>query len=355
MNKSACLSGLERLQQLLSSRNTSIIILESSISVIMFLLAFTGNLLVLLVVYKTPRLRNAAGIFITSLAISDIAVVMLGCPLNTSALIAGRWVAGFFLCQISGYSVPFFASASLQTMALMALDRFYRISNPIKHRTTFTVKRSKTMAVLVWLVASTVNFPYVATGEMYTFHPGKGICFVNFSLSASTGITYLVLPSMILSHFYMKVFQALRANKRRVKNLEIPGNGSHRLTLQEIKLTRTLLVTVVGFAICWTPVLIIDIVDISLGGWALPREVYMLYSFCGITSACINPLIYGAMNRVFRQEYIRLLGLTRFTKSTHCTDTPVNRLEVADQRLADSVPASSPRAKCVIFLPNPDV
>ena len=58
---------------------------------------------------------------------------------------------------------------------------------------------------------------------------------------------------MIMSHFYMKVFQALRGNKRRVKNLEIPGNDSHRLTLQEIKLTRTLLVTVVGFAICWTP------------------------------------------------------------------------------------------------------
>ena len=81
--------------------------------------------------------------------------------------------------------------------------------------------------------------------------------------------------------------------------------------------------------------MIIDIVDISLGGWALPRVVYMVYSFCGVTSACINPLIYRAMNRVFRREYIRLLRLTRFT---HCTDTPVSRLEVADQRLADSVP-----------------
>jgi len=180
MKKNACLSGQERLQQLMRSRSTSIIILESSVGVIMFLLAFTGNLLVLVVVYKTPRPRNAAGIFITSLAISDIAVVMLGCPLNTSALIAGRWITGSFLCQISGYSVPFFASASQQTMALMALDRFYRISNPIKHRTIFSVKRSKTIAVLVWLVASTVNVPYVATGEVYTFHPGKEFALLSF-------------------------------------------------------------------------------------------------------------------------------------------------------------------------------
>lgn len=352
MNKSASLSGPEGLQKCLDSRGAATIVLESCTSVLISLLAFTGNLLVLLVVYKTPRLRNAAGIFITSLAISDLAIVVLGCPLNISAIIAGRWIAGFLACQVTGYCVLFLACASVQTMALMALDRFYRISHPIKHRTIFNVKRSKTMVVVLWLLASTVNAPYVASGGVYTFHPGKGLCFVDFSLSASIGIIYLAIPSIVMSLFYVKVFQSLRANKRRVKNLEMQCSDAHSLTLQDIKLTRTLLVTVVGYAICWTPVMIIDFVDIALGGWALPRGVYMLYTICGITSSCINPLIYGAMNRVFLREYIKLLGLTRFTNSNYYSDSPVSlRLEVTE-RFPDPVRVSSPRPKQTLTIQN---
>lgn len=218
MNQSS--SGPERLAHLLNSRSTSTIVLESSIALLIFLVAVPGNVLVLLVVYKTPRLRNAAGILITSLAISDIVLLLFEFPITFSAMITGRWLGGFYLCQIAGYAVPFLCSASVQTMALMALDRHFRISHPVRHRTIFSVKRTKLMALLVWLAASTVQLPYVANGGVYTFHPGKGICFVEFTLLANVGIIYLVLPSIVVQHFYMKVFLALRANKKRVQTLQ---------------------------------------------------------------------------------------------------------------------------------------
>ena len=88
----------------------------------------------LIVVYKTPRLRNSAGILIMSLAISDLAMEVLQIPLFLSSNIAGRWLGGFHLFQVSGYSVAFLASMSLQTMALMALDRHFRITHPLRHR-----------------------------------------------------------------------------------------------------------------------------------------------------------------------------------------------------------------------------
>ena len=307
MNESLSEEG--RLQNLFSSRSTFSIVLESSIALLIFLVAVPGNALVLLVVYKTPRLRNAAGILITSLAISDLSLMLLLFPLTFSVMVTGRWLGGFYLCQISGYAVPFLCSGSLQTMALMALDRHFRIAHPIKHRVVFSVKRTKLMVVLVWLAASTVQLPYVANGGVYTFHPGKVICFVDFSLLAKLGIVYLVLPSLVIQHFYMKVFLALRANKKRVKTLDRQSRDTFRMTAQEVRLTRTLLVTVIAYAICWTPVMIIDFVEMACGGWVLPRGVYIMYSTCGLASACINPLVYGFMNRVFRAEYMRLLGI----------------------------------------------
>lgn len=320
MNQS--FSGPERLEQLLNSRSTSTIVLESSIAVLIFLVAVPGNVLVLLVVYKTPRLRNAAGILITSLAISDIAMLLFEFPITFSAMITGRWLGGFYLCQITGYAVPFLCSASVQTMALMALDRHFRIAHPARHRTIFSVRRTKLMALLVWLCASTVQLPYVANGDVYTFHPGKGICFVEFTLSAKVGIIYLVLPSIVVQHFYMKVFLALRANRRHVQTLRGLTSDPLRMTIQEVKLTRTLLVTVLAYAICWTPVMITDLVDMALGGWALPRGAYLMYSTCGLASCCINPLVYGTMNKVFRDEYVRLLGL-RNTKNPSNSITSV--------------------------------
>ena len=307
MNQS--LSGPERLEHLLNSRSTSTIVLESSIPVLIFLVAVSGNVLVLLVVYKTPRLRNGAGILITSLAISDITVLFFEFPITFSAMITGRWLGGFYLCQITGYAVPFLCSASVQTMALMALDRHFRIAHPVRHRTIFSVKRTKIMALLVWLCASTVQLPYVANGGVYTFHPGKGICFAEFTPSANVGVVYLVVPSIVVQHFYTKVFLALRANKKRVQTLQGLNSDPLRMTTQEVKLTRTLLVTVVAYAICWTPVMITDLVDLALGGWALPRGVYMMYATCGLASCCINPLVYGTMNKAFRNEYVKLLGL----------------------------------------------
>lgn len=125
------LSGKRRLQLLLSSRSSSEIVLETSTGSILAAVGLYGNVLVLLVVYKTPRLRNV------SLAISELVTEVLQIPLFLSSNIAGRWLGGFHLCQVSGYSLAFLACMSLQTMALMALDRHFRIAYPLRHRISY--------------------------------------------------------------------------------------------------------------------------------------------------------------------------------------------------------------------------
>lgn len=84
------LSGKRRLQLFLSSRSSSEIVLETSTGSILAAVGLYGNVLVLIVVYKTPRLRNSVGILIMSLAISDLAMEVLQIPLFLSSNIAGR-------------------------------------------------------------------------------------------------------------------------------------------------------------------------------------------------------------------------------------------------------------------------
>ncbi|KAL9981031.1 hypothetical protein ACROYT_G009685 [Oculina patagonica] len=142
-----------RLAESLRSRSTFQVVLDCLIHGSISSTALIGNLFVLYVVYKSPRLRNVPGLFVVSLALSDIAMATLVTPQSFAALIAGRWISGFALCQLQGYVVITTVAASLQTMAVMSIDRYFRVVRPTKHRTLFTMQRARLMTASVWLLS----------------------------------------------------------------------------------------------------------------------------------------------------------------------------------------------------------
>ena len=121
------------------------------------------------------------------------------------------------------------------------------------------------------------------------------------------------MSSVILIACYICVFKAMKVHERTVVNSLRNGNTrSVTLLFEDVKITKILFATVVGFIICWSPVLVLDIVDNFLGtGWHLPREIYYMYTIFGTTSSAINPIVYGVMNPSYRRAYMRLCGLRR--------------------------------------------
>ena len=73
-------------------------------------------------------------------------------------------------------------------------------------------------------------------------------------------------------------------------------------------MTNILLVVVVAFLSCWTPVLVINLIDFINGDWKLKRQVYVSYTCFGFASTALNPIIYGIMNRTFRTEYFKIFS-----------------------------------------------
>ena len=79
-------------------------------------------------------------------------------------------------------------------------------------------------------------------------------------------------------------------------------------------MSRILLVMVLAYVICFSPVIIIEAIDFFSRGSYLPRQVYLFYTVAATLSSSVNPIIYGVMNRTFRQEYKRLLRLDRICR-----------------------------------------
>ena len=292
----------------LKSRSKEQVILESVSFGFLSLLMLVGNFLTLLVMLLNRRLRTIPNVFVTSLAVSDffIGAVTSG-PLGIPVLVTSQWPFSDTTCQFQGYIVIALAVASVHTLALMAVNRYFRIVKASKYRRYFTKKKTMIMILLSWFYSMCCPLPYFLAGHKMVFHASKFFCYppINNPVFLSYGVPlYIGIPTSIIFYCYLKIFKTVRSHNH---NFHLPGNQASIANVEEIKVARTLFVIVVFFNLCWTPVFLIDIVDTILGRWTFPREVYVAYTFLANISSALNPFIYGVLNKNFRKDYLKLL------------------------------------------------
>lgn len=298
------------LQTALSSRTRSTVVLEACIDTMIALLALIGNILVLLIIYRKPTLRTIPNYFVLALAVSDIAMAVCVKPLTITTLIRGSWIFNYELCQFQGFITVFLASFSLNTLTLMAINRYCRIIHPMTHRKFFNPRKTKIYLFIAVFLGVFAGIPYFLAGYSYEFHAGKYFCYQRVVLWSVLYLMVIFLgtPTIVIIICYLKVFLAIRQHKKSV-NKTMQRTPIKRITVEEIKITNTLFATVVAFLLCWMPVLIIELITLAQNGSRLRREVYVMFTVCASASSAVNPIIYGIMNRKFRKEYINLLRL----------------------------------------------
>ncbi|XP_072174711.1 alpha-2B adrenergic receptor-like [Diadema setosum] len=98
---------------------------------------------------------------------------------------------------------------------------------------------------------------------------------------------------------------ALTRHKTRKKNR---SESERRRKEEELKLTKSFLVVIFVFIICWLPFCITMFWSVfSEEDDAVPRPVDMGSLLLGYLNSCCNPIIYGVMNKRFRAGYKNIL------------------------------------------------
>ena len=133
-------STLERkksIKEALKNRETwSVAVEVGTVASFIILAALIGNIMLCLAIYRFRVLRKIQNCFIVALAFSDVLLALLCSSLSLTAAILGRWPFGDTTCQIQGSLIYFFASFSLLTMTLIALNRYIKMvrSVTVYHR-----------------------------------------------------------------------------------------------------------------------------------------------------------------------------------------------------------------------------
>ena len=288
--------------------------IQLSILLLMDVLAICGNIFVCWAVYRKRKALAIPHLFVLALATSDLSVAVLCYPFCIRAFVEDRWIYSFELCQFTGFVIYFWAGISVPTLALTAVNRYFRIVRSRSYRTYFTLKSSVTMITSIWLLTVFDGFLSTFVGPViYEYNPNYFFCIGTFTsktkekaIGISLHIIHVFLPLLLIVFCYSRVFCFLRCHAAKVMHTLRAGQ-IHRFALnaREMYVTRLLFFVVVGFLVCWIPVIVIGIIAHS--SKKLPTFAYEMYTFLAFASSVINPFIYGVVNREFRREFLRIL------------------------------------------------
>ena len=296
----------------LANRSKAQVILEAGVLVAIALMAVCGNFLIGLVVHKTrSRTLGEARFFILGLTISDLFMAVLCMPLSAGFLVTGKWNFGFFGCQLHGFLMRFLVTVSISMMALIALQRYVTVVQPLYRTKFFTKAKALFLITVTWfLIFIFYMIPAVSRVSYFRLNSGYAVCGIVYHLKTpvtpNTAFESLivVLSAISIIYSYYKVFSTFKHH--RVAVGDSPRHGNQGISAEEVKLTKSLFVILLGFVVCWVPTIIIVHVDIQLL-FSLPRYVKLLTTCLIFVSSSINPVILVITNKRFRSSLLILL------------------------------------------------
>ena len=252
-----------------------------------------GNILLIVVICRTPSLRTVCGVLISNVAVADLMVTSLVMPMLVFLL-----AQGFLQQCISAtaglvvlLTVYFSASASLLTLAILSMDRWLVICYPLKHKVWVTFTTAKVVLVITWI--DSLMLPL-----LQIFYPGSLV--TSYFQTLGVGVCYFAITiSGVLT------LRKVRANSRQIGSLHLnQGRNSIAADLQQRnkQVAKTIAIVVAVFSLCWIPFA----VGIRLHEAADNRHLWFATS--GFANSTVTPWIYFYRQANYRQALKMLLG-----------------------------------------------
>ncbi|XP_050303222.1 trissin receptor-like [Anthonomus grandis grandis] len=212
---------------------------------IVFALCFFGNLLVILVVTMSRRLRSITNFFLANLAVADFCVAIFCVYQNLLIYIVENWLLGDFLCKMYMFIQSLSSTASIFILVVICTERYFAILYPITCKQILTSIRLKLIICGVWSVCILYSSPKFYWGDTVTI--GKEtVCVLNRQLYNSKWfdmthfVLFYILPLGVMSLLYTRIAICLWNSSQQLKRqLDASSNSSQYQTFCRTQSIRT--------------------------------------------------------------------------------------------------------------------
>ncbi|XP_017115213.1 trissin receptor isoform X3 [Drosophila elegans] len=204
---------------------TDVRIVFITLYTLVFCCCFFGNLLVILVVTLSRRLRSITNFFLANLAFADFCVGLFCVMQNLSIYLIESWVFGEFLCRMYQFVHSLSYTASIFILVVICMERYFAIVHPITCKQILTAARLRMVIVTVWITSAVYSTPkFVFSKTIKNIHTQDGqeeeICVLDREMFNSKLLDMInfvllyVMPLLVMTVLYSKIAIALWRSSR---------------------------------------------------------------------------------------------------------------------------------------------
>ena len=304
---------------------------HSGFLILVVVTAVFGNGFVCMAVYKVRRLQKVSNYFLVSLAVSDILVALFSIPFRIYFEVNTEWQLGEHACKFWIFMDMLCSTASVVNLSLISVDRYLALSQSLRYLAIATVSRCRIGIAVVWgfsLANSLFALHSWSPDSRFVY---ESTCMkIDKTFYAVSTTLSIIIPLIVLIVLYCLVFKIALAQKSKILKNEYftpepsedglmhrtnrPRSRTHtsprRFAIRELKATKTLMIVVGAFLVCWLPLFVLVILQQYAPGYVenFPPKtqeilgLLFLYSLPQLNS-CLNPYIYTCHNAEFREVF----------------------------------------------------
>ncbi|XP_018891259.3 gastrin/cholecystokinin type B receptor isoform X1 [Gorilla gorilla gorilla] len=127
---------------------------------VIFLMSVGGNVLIIVVLGLSRRLRTVTNAFLLSLAVSDLLLAVACMPFTLLPNLMGTFIFGTVICKAVSYLMGVSVSVSTLSLVAIALERYSAICRPLQARVWQTRSHAARVIVATWLLSGLLMVPY---------------------------------------------------------------------------------------------------------------------------------------------------------------------------------------------------
>ncbi|XP_012587232.1 PREDICTED: olfactory receptor 2AE1-like [Condylura cristata] len=284
-----------------------------SLTMLVFLVAVSGNTLTILLICADPRLHTPMYFLLSQLSLMDLMHVSTTIPKMAANYLSGKQAISFVGCATQHFFYLFLGCAECLLLTLMSYDRYVAICHPLRYTILMNRKVTLMMAVMSWLGGSMISlthtvmlmhFPFCGPRKIHHFYcelPAvvKLVCgdvTVYETTVYVSGIILILFPILLVATSYAFILHSV---------FQMRSAGSKRN----------------AFATCSSHLTVVSLFfGASIFSYMRPRSQRTPLQdkvgslFYSIITPSLNPLIYTLRNRDVAKAVRRVLGRESITQ-----------------------------------------